>query len=366
MRLKSMVLFFLTLTTVFASSNLPSEKILKQQIGQMLVVGFDESNVNEHSQIVKDIQNYHLGGVILFDRFYTNKTKAKNIINTKQLQILTHRLQTFSQHPLIISIDQEGGKVQRLKDFNGFKTTKSAQQIAHLSLEEAKNQYDILAQQLQNLGINTNFAPVVDLAMNEDNVVIYKLQRSYSKDPLVVTSYAQTFINALHEHHVLAVLKHFPGHGSSLKDSHKGFVDVSHTWKKIELEPYKKLIQNGNIHMIMTAHVFNKHLDKLYPATLSYAINTELLRQELGYKGVLISDDLQMDAILKHYSLEQTVTLAINSGVDLLLFGNQLAQTDVKMIIDTIYAQVLNKQIEYTKIQKANERIKQLQQYLKK
>jgi beta-N-acetylhexosaminidase len=256
--------------------------------------------------------------------------------------------------------------VQRLKERDGFIPTSSAQQIAKLEAKEAKKQYDVLAQQLQHLGINTNFAPVVDLAINKDNVVIYKLQRSYAKDVLDVVAYAQIFIDALHEHDVLAVLKHFPGHGSSLKDSHQGFVDVSHTWNKIELEPYKKLIQDSNVEMIMTAHVFNQHLDKRYPATLSYATNTALLRQELGYKGVIISDDLQMDAILKHYSLEQTVTLAINSGVDLLLFGNQLAQTDVQTIIDTIYAQVLNKQIAYTQIQKANHRIKQLQEHIKK
>lgn len=366
MKLKRLSLFFLTAVSLFASSTLPSQKVLKQQIGQMLIVGFEQNRVNESTQIVQDIQTYHLGGVILFDRFYHDKQKAKNIVNAQQLQTLTRTLQAYSPKPLIISIDQEGGKVQRLKEQDGFKTTHSAYDIRDFSLQEAKQSYRVLAQQLHFLGINTNFAPVVDLAINENNGVIYKLKRSYSKDPLVVASYAQSFIEALNEYGIIAVLKHFPGHGSSLEDSHKGFVDVSHTWNKTELEPYKKLIKKGGIQMIMTAHVFNEHLDENYPATLSYSVNTQLLRQTLGYEGVIISDDLQMDAILEHYNLEQTVTLAINSGVDLLLFGNQLAQTDVKTIIDTIYAQVLNKKIPYRHIQRSNERIEQLLKRIKK
>jgi beta-N-acetylhexosaminidase len=235
-----------------------------------------------------------------------------------------------------------------------------------LSLQTAKKQYDALALQLQQLGINVNFAPVVDLASNEDNVVIYKLQRSYGKDVSDVVAYAQTFMDALHEHDVLAVLKHFPGHGSSLQDSHKGFVDVSHTWRKKELEPYKELISNNDVQMIMTAHVFNANLDPTYPATLSYEVNTHLLREELGYKGVIISDDLQMDAILKHYTLDQTVRLAINSGIDILLFGNQLSSIATKKIVDTIYAQVLTDEISYERILKANERIDMLLKNVKK
>jgi beta-N-acetylhexosaminidase len=112
--------------------------------------------------------------------------------------------------------------------------------------------------------------------------------------------------------------------------------------------------------MIMTAHIFNASLDENYPATLSYATNTQLLRKTLGYKGVIISDDLQMKAISEHYSLKQTVTLAINSGVDMLLFGNQLGKHDIKELVDTIYEELIKGNIAYERIVQSNQRIKAL------
>jgi beta-N-acetylhexosaminidase len=165
----------------------------------------------------------------------------------------------------------------------------------------------------------------------------------------------------LKKEQVISVLKHFPGHGSSLGDSHLGFVDITNTWSEKELEPYKYLINNKKANMIMTAHVFNEKLDKNYPATLSYNINTKLLRNKLGFDGVLVSDDLQMYAISKHYDLKQTLTLAINSGVNMLLFANQLAKPiTLKEIVDTVYVQILNEQISLDTIINANKRIDSL------
>ena len=155
-------------------------------------------------------------------------------------------------------------------------------------------------------------------------------------------------------------LKHFPGHGSSLGDSHKGFVDISETWRPQELDPYRRLINAGKADMIMTAHVFNSHFDAKYPATLSYYVNTKLLREQLGFKGVVISDDLQMKAISKHYSLKESITLAINSGVDILLFGNQLGEQNLPELIDTILSQVKRGAIKYERIQESNQRIQNL------
>jgi beta-N-acetylhexosaminidase len=172
-----------------------------------------------------------------------------------------------------------------------------------------------------------------------------------------VNEYVTIFIDALESKNIMSVLKHFPGHGSSQDDSHKGFVDVTDTWNEIELEPYKNLIQNFKVKMIMTAHVFNRNLDKNYPATLSYEINTKLLREKLNYQGVIISDDLQMKAISEHYSLKDTVTHAINAGVDILLFGNQLALQETKQLIDTIYKEVKNGSISYDRIIESNKRI---------
>jgi len=350
---------FLLILSLFIALNAaqPTDTQLKKMIGRMLIVGFDNSYIEPTSQIVSDIQMYDLSGVILFDRFYTDKQRAKNILSPYQLKKLTQHLQYFAKKPLFIAVDQEGGKVARLKPQYGFLKVPSAFSISCLPLNEAKKIYTKQAKMLQNEGINVNFAPVVDLSINPANKVIVGLERSYGSDPKRVAEYAQTMIDAQTRHNIISVLKHFPGHGSSLGDSHKGFVDITDTWQEKELEPYKLLINAHKADAIMTAHVFNAHLDAKYPATLSYKINTELLRNTLHFRGVIISDDMQMKAISANYSLKDAVTLAINSGVNMLLFGNQLAHNSTKEIVDTIFKQVKNKKIPLQRIQEANQRI---------
>jgi len=224
---------------------------------------------------------------------------------------------------------------------------------------DAKKAYDKQSQMLKNCGINCNFAPVVDLAVNPKNRIIQGLQRSFG-DLKHTTKYAKIFMQSQKDKHIISVLKHFPGHGSSVGDSHKGFVDISKTWTIRELEPYKKLIKSNSVDMIMTAHVFNDTLDKKYPATLSYKINTQLLRGKLHYRGLIVSDDMQMKAITNRYSLKQSVTLAINAGVDILLFGNQLAKQDLDELIEIIYKQLKNGSIKYERVIESNRRIENL------
>jgi beta-N-acetylhexosaminidase len=337
------------------------DRTLEKMIGQMLVIGFDQSSVHKEDKIIQTINHYNLGGVILFDKFYHNRLQTKNIRNSYQLRLLTKQLQSLSGHKIFIAVDQEGGKVARLKEYYGFSATPSAAVIgAKDDVAYAKTNYTHLAKMLASHHINLNFAPVVDLALNNKNRVIVGLERSYGSDPQKVAKYASIFMDAMEEEGVISVLKHFPGHGSSLDDSHEGFVDVTMTWRDQELEPYKALIKVNKVKMIMTAHVFNKQLDHKYPATLSALINKTMLREEMGYNGVIISDDLQMKAISAQYTLKETVTLAINAGVDLLLFGNQLSNTSTKTIIETIKEQVKAGNIPIEHIQEANERIKAL------
>nr|NIT61089.1 glycoside hydrolase family 3 protein [Fodinibius sp.]NIV15782.1 glycoside hydrolase family 3 [Fodinibius sp.]NIY29669.1 glycoside hydrolase family 3 [Fodinibius sp.] len=180
-----------------------------------------------------------------------------------------------------------------------------------------------IGRSLGNLGINMNFAPVLDLNVNPDNPVIGSLERSFSADPKKVVKHASIYINTMNEHGVWSVLKHFPGHGSSKKDSHLGVVDVTETWSEKELIPYRKLINKGLGDAIMTAHIFNRNIDPDYPATLSKPTITGLLRNQLNYKGVVISDDLMMGAIRNEYGLKTTIiNKAINAGVDILVFAN--------------------------------------------
>ncbi|PHS58697.1 MAG: glycosyl hydrolase [Sulfurimonas sp.] len=340
-----------------------SEQELKKQIGRMLLVGFDNEKIDKNSKIVKLIQKYDLGGVILFDKFYENRSKTKNISSPAQVKDLTSKLKEYANKPLLISVDFEGGKVSRLKKIYGFDKFPSAKKISELSSKDSVNIYNSMSLMLYKNGFNCDFAPVVDLAIEPKNMVIYGLERSYGKNPEQVARYAKIFMDSLKKAKVLSVLKHFPGHGSSLADSHKGFVDITDTWSEKELEPYQILIDSGDVKMIMTAHVYNKHLDDKYPATLSYKINTKLLRQKMNYQGVIISDDLQMNAIRNHYTLKETVTLAINSGVDILLFGNQLANQNIDELVDIIYKQVQNEEIKYSRILESNKRINNVLRY---
>lgn len=337
-----------------------SEMQIKQMIAKMVILGFTDTKITKNSQIYKDVE-FGLGGVILFDKDPNDKTKAKNIENLEQLRVLNKTLQKISDRKLLISIDQEGGRVQRLKADIGFNETLNANEVSKKGENFAKDSYKAMAKGLSDVGINLNFAPVVDLAINKNNKVIVTRGRSFGENPKEVIKYSSIFVEELKKQKVISVLKHFPGHGSSLADSHLGFVDITKTWNEKELEPYKYFIKNNKVDMIMTAHVFNKNLDETYPATLSYEINTKLLRYKLGFDGVLISDDLQMQAISKHYDLKQTLTLAINSGVNMLLFANQLAKPiTLKQIVDTVYSQILSEEISLETIIEANKKIDSL------
>ena len=351
-----LVLVFSFNLNIFANESYTKQDIEKM-ISKMLIIGFNGETVNSNDEIYKNIKS-GLGGVILFDKDPNDKNKRKNVRNKEQLKVLTSQLQSISKQKLLISIDQEGGIVQRLKSEDGFVNTLKASEVALRGENFARTSYKSLAKDLKESGINNDFAPVVDLAINKQNKVIVAKGRSFGESSAEVIKYSSIFVDELRKQSVISVLKHFPGHGSSLSDSHLGFVDITKTWTQKELEPYRYFIKNNKVDMIMTAHVFNEKLDDTYPATLSYKINTELLRYKLGFEGVLVTDDLQMYAISKHYDLKQTVTLAINSGVNMLLFANQLAKPiSLKEIVDTIYHQILSEEISLDQIIISNKKI---------
>ncbi|MCL4859063.1 MAG: glycoside hydrolase family 3, partial [Caldilineaceae bacterium] len=243
----------------------------------------------------------------------------------EQVQALVASLQSLAEIPLLVAIDQEGGIISRLRERYGFPPTRSHQALGELNDLAATRQHaGDMAHTLAGLGINLNLAPVVDLNVNPSNPIIAAYERSFGADPQQVTEQARAFIEAHHAAGVRCTLKHFPGHGSSTTDSHEGFVDVTQTWTRQELAPYQALVEAGLADAVMTAHVFNAHLDPEYPATLSHATITGLLRIELGYDGVVISDDMQMAAIRAHYGYETAIQKTIEAGVDLIAIGNNL------------------------------------------
>ncbi len=348
------------LTLILLSSSLTA-KPLEQKIANMFVLGFYGTRINSHSRIVEDICRRGLGGVLLFERHPTRHSLPKNISSPAQLKRLTEVLRSSCTHEPLIAIDQEGGKVQRLKRKDGFygRYTKAAV-LGSKRMDVAKEEYEKMGQELHNVGVNFNLAPVADMAVNKQNRVIYKLGRSYGSRADRVAMFDKIFINAMHRYGVLTSLKHFPGHGSSMKDSHKGFVDVSSTWNSQELSPFKRVIDAGKADSVMVAHVFNRKLDRRYPASLSRKTVTGLLRGKLGYHGVVITDDLQMYAISKHYRLRETIKLAINAGVDILLFGNQLDprhEVDIERLVALTKSLLAKGEIRQESIDRANRRI---------
>lgn len=301
---------------------------LAVKIGQMFMVGFRGLAVDENHPIVRDIVERHLGGVVLFDYDVPNREFVRNIESPEQLQALTRALQATAQEsparqPLLIAADQEGGVVVRLSERYGFPPTVSHAALgAGNDVQETFARASEMARTLAEMGINQNLAPVVDVNVNPENPVIAAYERSFSANPQVVIAQATAFIEAHHAQNVLCTLKHFPGHGSSRADTHRGFVDVSDTWSRLELEPYAALIDAGLADGVMTAHVVNQAWHATDPATLTPDAIDGLLRDELGYTGVVISDDVQMGAIRKFYSFEESIEKAITAGVDIIAIAN--------------------------------------------
>ena len=303
----------------------PENPSLDVMIAQMVMVGFRGLTLTADNPIVEDVRERQIGGVFLFDYDMPTASYGRNIQSPDQLRALTADLQNLAAFPLLIAIDQEGGRVARLKESAGFPASVSAQQLgAADDLVQTRQHAEQTAALLAELGVNLNLAPVVDVNLNPQNPVIGKLERSFSADPAVVTRHALEVLGAFHRHSVLGTLKHFPGHGSSTGDSHLGFTDVTDTWSPAELEPYREIIATGQADVVMTAHTFNAKLDPVYPATLSKPIVTGLLRGELAYDGVVMSDDLQMGAIGRYYGFETALRLAVEAGVDILALANNL------------------------------------------
>lgn len=342
---------------------------LEIKIGQMLMVGFRGITASDISPIGKQIRDFHLGGVVLFDFDVETKEYGRNIVSPEQVRKLTGQLQALSQRPLFIAIDQEGGLVCRLKQRSGFPPNVSPQYLGRVDSPDSTRAYtDLIARSLRVLGINMNFSPVVDVNVNPENPVIGRLGRSISANPKTVSAHARTIVETLHGRSILSALKHFPGHGSSMADSHLGFVDVSTTWSRQELIPYSELIAYGLPDMIMTAHIYNSKLDPTWPATLSHRTIDGVLRRELGYQGVVISDDMMMKAIADHYGLEQAISKAVNAGVDILLFANNTFTFDPGMP-EKAFA-ILKKLVErgeipMERIEQAHQRILALKTRLK-
>ena len=350
MRFKFLLLF----TFLLASSSL-SQPTLKEKIAQMIMVGFSGTSVPDSLRY--DIQNRKLGGVVLF---------ASNINNPTQIKNLTAQLQSYGNNQLLISIDQEGGRVARLNQNNGFAATNSAYKLGTVFNREdsTRQTAKVMAGWLSQNGINVNLAPVADVNVNPNSPAIGKLDRSYSKIPDTVSSHISWFMDEFHKKNILTTLKHFPGHGSAATDSHLGFTDITETWADSELVPFSSAINQGIADLIMIGHLFNSNIDSLHPASLSFNAITKLLRDTLGFNGVVISDELFMQAISANYTLEEAVELCIKAGTDILLFNKSIHNNKslAGYLVDVVSSKINQGVIAESLIDSSYNRIQRLKQ----
>lgn len=341
---------------------------LERKIGQMVLVGFRGMSVDDAGPVVEQIRAGQVGGVVLFDVDVLTGEPARNIRSPEQVRALVDGLQRAAGGALLVAVDQEGGRVTRLKTQYGFPPTVSQRELAQRGVKATREQASQTARTLSQLGINVNLAPVVDLDVNPASPAIGALGRSFSADAQVVSEHTRAVIEGHHGRGVLTAVKHFPGHGSAVADSHRGFVDVSATWSEAELDSYRVLIRDGMVDMVMTAHVFNRNLDPEWPATLSPSTITGLLRQRLCFSGVVVADDMQMGAIAEHYGLETALRQATVAGVDIITFANNNPRAYVPDIapkaINIIAALVADGTISEARINESVGRIRALKQRL--
>lgn len=349
-----------------AGNPLPPDSTLRRMAAQMLMVGFRGDTVDENSDAARYVRDLGVGAIILFDIDLTGDATlgSRNITSRDKLEQTTARLRGWSRTPLLIALDQEGGRVARLKPQYGFTPTVSAASLGRAANADTTRHYAaLIAGDLARSGVNVNLAPVVDL---HDPLCppLGGIDRCFSANADSVAWHAGIFIDEHHRHGVLTTLKHFPGHGHAHGDSHWGLVDITSTWTDDDLQPFQTLIDNHRADIIMTAHVFLRDIDPDYPATLSRDIIDGLLRKRLHYDGVVLSDDMYMQGIIDNFDIDNAIVLAINAGVDMLCVGNNIStgfEADRPFrLVDLIVNAVHDGRIPFERIIEANARIARL------
>lgn len=304
-----------------------ADMTLEERIGQLMVVGFQSSEVDEH--ITKMIEDYHVGGVILYDR---------NMVNPKQVTQLTNDLQGLAKKssdpdiPLMISVDQEGGSIVRMKEH--VSPIPSQQELGKRgNAEEIYATAKRTGEELAAMGIHVNYAPVLDLSSTDE--------RSFGLDPEKAYQYGKQVIAGLSESHVTGTVKHFPGNGRTNIDPHVESSSVTADQMDLEnkdIYPFKKMIEtvDHNQFFVMVTHIKYPAYDPEKPASISPVIIQDLLRKKLGYTGLVVTDDLEMGAVSKYFTYQDLGYEAIKAGADVLLVCHTLENQD------QVYKGVLN------------------------
>ncbi|HEY3524083.1 MAG TPA: glycoside hydrolase family 3 N-terminal domain-containing protein [Candidatus Limnocylindrales bacterium] len=331
---------------------------LRRTIAGLLIVGFRGMSLDDAPWLRRALRA-GLGGVILFDRDQQTGD-PRNVRSPAQVTALVREIHAAgTPRRAIVSIDQEGGVVTRLSPAHGFPAVTSEAAIGRGTLTAARTWARGLAGTLAAVGIDLNFAPVVDLDVNPSSPAIGALDRSFSADPDVVVAMATAEIEAHRTVGVATTLKHFPGIGSSTTNTDFGVADVTDTWTRRELQPFRRLIAAGTTDLVMAGHVVNRRLDPDHPASLSKPIVGGILRDELGFEGVVVTDDLGAAAITSAFGRDEAILLALEAGNDLLLFANQQDYDDdvFERAVDTIATALESGRVPIERVQEAAARV---------
>lgn len=318
---------------------------LKQKLNQIFIAGFEGENPDKCKEFQELLKN-GLGGVIFF---------TKNIKSKKQFQKIIESINKKTFMPLFLTIDQEGGRVERTENIHGCKKYLSAKDSAKKGIEFIKSQTKEISNELKGYGINMNYAPVLDVNTNKNNPVIG--ERAYSNKTDKVIKFASVAMKTYMDNSIIPVGKHFPGHGDASVDSHKNLPTINLSLDELEkahIEPFKRAIESG-IPAIMVAHVHYPCFDKNeVPSSLSENIINSYLIEKLGFKGLIISDDMFMGAVQGYSPIEACIK-AINAGINMFIFG-ATNKNSLKLITELEKA-VLDKKIEEKTIDLSLEKI---------
>ena len=290
---------------------------MREHIGQQLIIGLSgEELTTEEAQFI--VEN-NIGGVILFDRNLKSVEQTHKLIT--DIQQLRYKLP--EKTPLFVSVDMEGGRVQRLKSpFTQWPPVKNLGDIGSSSITFQYTQ--LMGRELKAIGFNLDYAPCVDILMNPKNEVIG--DRALSSDPELVAKLASAMVRGYIKSDVLTCAKHFPGHGYTAVDSHFDLpIDkrtIADLEKQGDLEPFKRVIK-ARVDMIMTAHIQYPNIDPKFPVTISPLFIKQFLREALRYRGIIITDDLDMKALTKNFPIDDLPTLALQAGATMLLYCNE-------------------------------------------
>ncbi|XBQ14914.1 MAG: glycoside hydrolase family 3 N-terminal domain-containing protein [Oceanicaulis sp.] len=339
-----------------AASSSWADAPLERLVGRMLILGFlgDAPGGGDTDALTDHLAEGRVGGAL----FLRHNARSRAGIEGLTAQFRAAAPDAF------LSVDQEGGFVQRLSGDMGYYKIPTASALVEAGPEAARAAFDRGAEELAAAGFNMNLAPIADLHQ-DGNAVIARWERAFGDDPAAVAQYCALFVEAMEARRIACSIKHFPGHGRSIGDSHDGYVDLTETWSFEEVEPFARLIDTDHAHLIMGGHLVNERLDpEGLPATLSRPMLRGLLRQAMGYSGAIITDDLDMGAIRSHYSREEAIVRSIAAGNDLLLISNSAdADPDLpRRAVDWVGAAVERGDLTMDRLVEASIRIDALHQ----